>query len=176
MEVTLSIFAWLGVVLLQALVHYLVVRTRKRGTVADDAPALEASPLVLERRSKESKQQVDGPPAPQPPRGGSDAEELEAKETGYADSAGDARVVKPAASRDSSIETSKTSTDGESDAENDHHSGDDIDSNSLCDDMDDSLDGDEPEEFFLLLSQTGCEMLKVSIRRVTLRRMNAWWR
>lgn len=50
MEITLSSFAWIGVVLLNAFVHYSLKYRKKRAD--DDVPALDASPLVLERNLK----------------------------------------------------------------------------------------------------------------------------
>ena len=48
MEITLSSFAWLGVVLIQALVHY-TLTLRRKYLDEEDGPAMDASPLVLER-------------------------------------------------------------------------------------------------------------------------------
>jgi hypothetical protein len=118
-ELSLSAFAWAGVVLFQAIVHY-TVRTQKRkmgrGDCGDPQPALEASPLVLELAF--TPEQIG-------------------KEGGARDHCPRTHAVAAAASH--------------------------VVSDELFQDEIDPLDGDEPPVFFELLSQTGCEMMRVRV-------------
>jgi hypothetical protein len=117
LELTLSAFAWAGVMLFQAIVHY-TIRTQKRlnGTGADlDEPALEASPLVLDELAAIGNLEDEGGPyAPEVPT----------------------LPLGPA-------------------------SGTEAVGGVVFQDEIDPLDGDEPPVFFELLSQTGCEMMRV---------------
>lgn len=189
MEVTLSLFAWLGVVILQALVHYLLSRTRTRGTAVEEVPALEASPLVLERRSKEAK--MAGPSAAPAPSSrllaGAEREcigRVKEKAGGAPSDDADAnaktavRIIEPASSSDS-MDTAASSVQQQQSAPEESEADGDLDDNDddsregdLDDDEGDSLDGDEPRVFFELLSQTGCEMMRVSRALLTWKFMN----
>jgi hypothetical protein len=128
-ELSLSAFAWTGVVLLQAVVHY-TVRTQKRKMGAggfsrhhhdddDDQPALDASPLVLDLAALRPADEHEEGLLRSRPRALPDAAAAAAASSSHAVS-------------------------GE-----------------LFQDEIDPLDGDEPPVFFELLSQTGCEMMRV---------------
>ena len=117
LELTLSAFAWAGVILFQAIVHF-TIRTQKRlnGNDVDlDQPAMEASPLVLDELAAIGNLEDEGGPyAPEVPT----------------------VPLGPA-------------------------SGTEAVGGVVFQDEIDPLDGDEPPVFFELLSQTGCEMMRV---------------
>jgi hypothetical protein len=134
MEMTLSIFAWLGVILLQAMVHF-YIKARKRLSRVEEPPPLEASPLVLES--------------------------LAQLHADHSSRICNCAVADDSFQKDDNLSVAKTESIQSID------SLDEYDSNlhdALCwDDSDDlSIDGDEPQMFFVLLSQTGSEMMKVS--------------
>ncbi|GKY96122.1 hypothetical protein MPSEU_000572500 [Mayamaea pseudoterrestris] len=134
MEMTLSLFAWLGVILMQVMVHYYMT-TRKKMTLEERAPPLEASPLVLESLAQlDRSQHGDGTAC------------TNADDFNY---------------KDGSLSTAKTESIQSLDSFDDYESSQhDAAAVNWTDDL--SIDGDEPRMFFVLLSQTGTEMMKVS--------------
>ena len=132
MEMTLSLFAWLGVIIIQVMVH-VYIRATRRKPYAKDAPPLEASPIVLESLAQLDEVHHD---------------------------CAKCSIVEDYAQKDDNLSTAKTES---------IHSIDSIDECDLsqhevhCFDGSDDLsfDGDEPRMFFVLLSQTGSEMMKV---------------
>lgn len=139
-EMTLSLFAWLGVLLIQAMVHYYLTSKRRAPRLEEEPPPLEASPLVLE-----SLGQLHA-----------DARKNEVTS--------DRDITTECNLKEDNLSTAKTesiqSMDSFEDGDWSHR--DHVVDDYLSDSDDLSFDGDEPQMFFLLLSQTGSEMMRVS--------------
>ena len=133
MEMTLSLFAWLGVIVIQVMVH-VYIRTKREKPYAKDAPPLEASPLVLESLAQLDEDSQDLPRC--------------------------ATTMDDDAQKDDNMSTAKTESIQSMDSMDECDlSQQDLHCFDISDDL--SIDGDEPRMFFVLLSQTGSEMMKV---------------
>jgi hypothetical protein len=97
-ESTISLLAWMVVILIQAIIHYFILGARRRGDDGE-VPVLKE---VEEQNQSVSKQEATDEPIP--------------------------RMMPHAISED--------------------------------EDEEESFDGDEPQMFFELLEQTGCEMIR----------------
>lgn len=141
-EMTLSLFAWLGVILVQAMIHYLI-RSRRR-LQEESPPPLEASPIVLESLLAQQKASL---------RDNKD----ETTTTADTEQNTTQDLI-----RKNSFSTDKTASIKSTESLEDEL--DIIQKGSFGLDEDDevSFDGDEPRIFFQLLTQTGSEMMKVS--------------